>query len=69
MPCEEKRRLLNLYTVALARFSVSIEDLNSVRGRTSREEYDRLRLVSRDAWTSAESARIDLEGHTNEHRC
>ena len=69
MHCEEKDRLLNLYRVALARFSVSIEDLNRVHGRTSKEEYDRLRSVSRDAWTAAESARLDLEGHTIEHAC
>jgi hypothetical protein len=68
MPCEEKSRLLSLYTVALARFSVNTEDLNRVHGRTSKEEYDRLRSVSRDAWTSAESARLDLEG-MGTHEC
>ena len=66
---EEKSRLLSLYTVARARLAVTTEDLNRTRGRTSKEEYDRLRSVSRDAWTSAESARIDLEGHTRAHEC
>ena len=69
MPCEEKSRLLSLYTVALARFAVTTDDLNRTRDKTSKEEYDRLRKISRDAWTSAESARLDLEGHIGEHEC
>jgi len=69
VPCEEKSRLLKIYTVALARFSVTTEDLNRVHGRTPKEEYDRLRSVSRNAWTSAESARLDLEGHIRKHDC
>ena len=69
MPCEEKGRLLNLYKAAVARFSLSVDDLNRTRDKTSREEYERLRSVSRDAWTSAEDARVDLEGHTREHAC
>jgi hypothetical protein len=69
MCCEEKSHLLNLYKAAMVRYSISIEDLNRTRGRTSTEEYDRLRSLSKDAWSSAEGARLALEGHTGTHKC
>jgi hypothetical protein len=69
MPCDEKDLLLSLYSVGVARYSTTVNDLNLTRGKTSKWEYNRLKSLSEDAWGSAEAARLALEWHTQEHGC
>ena len=69
VPCEERDRLLTLYKTGVAHYSATINDLNLTRGKSSREEYDRLLSFSQDAWRLAENARLALDRHTEKHGC
>jgi hypothetical protein len=69
VPCDEKNRLLDLYKSQVANYSATITDLNITRGKTSQVEYDRLAVLSDEAWKAADSARLELERHSNKHGC
>ena len=51
MRCEEKDRLIGLYTAAVARYSATVNDTTVTRGKTSKQEYDRLLSLSEEART------------------
>jgi hypothetical protein len=69
VPCEEKRRLLDLYTSAMARYSATVNDMTVTHGKTSQPKYNRLFSLSEKAWTATEASRLDLERHTKKHGC
>ena len=66
---KEKHRLLDLYKSEVAKYSAAVGDLNLSRGKTSQPEYDRLVILSDEAWKAADSARLALERHSNKHGC
>jgi hypothetical protein len=69
VPREEKRRLLDLYTSAMARYSAAVNDMTVTHGKTSQPEYNRLFSLSEKAWTATEASRLDLERHARKHGC
>ena len=69
MRCDEKNRLLGLYKSEVANYAATVSDLNLTRGKTSQREYDRLVVLSDEAWKTADLARLALERHSNKHGC
>jgi hypothetical protein len=69
MHCEEKYRLLDLYKATLAAHSAAVNDMVLVRGQTSKEEYERLWVLSEKARRDSEAASEVLFQHTREHGC
>jgi hypothetical protein len=59
--CEQKQRLIDLYSVAVAHYSTAISDINITRGKTSKTEYERLRSKAENLREIAESARLALD--------
>jgi hypothetical protein len=62
-------RLVGLYTAAVARYSATVNDTTVTRGKTSKQEYDRLLSLSEEARISAEAARLALGRHAHKHGC
>ena len=69
MRCEEKYRLIGLYKAEVERYSTAVEDLTSTLGKTSKQEYDRLRASADAARETSEEARTELDRHTQKHGC
>jgi hypothetical protein len=69
MPCDEKLRLRNLYNAAAEKFASAVNNVNVGRGKTTKEEYDRLRAIVDAARNKRNSAHLDLDRHTREHGC
>ena len=67
--CEEKQRLRILYSRAVVDNSRAVDDFLLYRGKTSREEYERLRVRGDEARRALNSARSALEQHKQEHGC
>jgi hypothetical protein len=67
--CEEKDRLIGLYTAAVAHYSATVNDVSLTRGETSQREYDRLLSLPEPARIAAEAARLALGRHTRKHGC
>ena len=67
--CEEKQRLRVLYSRAVLANSRAIDDILLSRGKTSKDEYERLRLRRDKARHALNSARSALEQHKQEHGC
>ena len=67
--CEEKKRLRTLYQLAEKRHSSAVNDVLRVRGKASKEEYDRARARVDEARNSRNAARLVLEQHKKEHHC
>jgi len=63
------RRLLDLYTSAMARYSAALDDVAVTRGKTTQPEYNRLLSLSEKAWIATEACRLGLERHTQKHGC
>ena len=69
MPCDEKQRLTILYNAAAERFAACVNDVNQVRGQTSKNEYDRVRALADEARNSRNTTRLSLEQHKKDHGC
>ena len=67
--CEEKKRLRALYQLADKRHSGAVNDVLRVRGKGSKEEYDRVRAVADEARNARNAARLALDRHKQEHGC
>jgi ElaB/YqjD/DUF883 family membrane-anchored ribosome-binding protein len=67
--CAEKQRLRVLYGQAVLDNSRAIDDILLSRGKTSKDEYERLRLRRDKARHALNSARSALEQHKQEHGC
>ena len=68
-PCEEKRRLRYVCKEAAERYAEAVDKSNQLRGKTSTEEYDRLRAVVNDVRSAHNAARLALQQHKQEHGC
>ena len=68
-PCEEKHRLRVLLNAAAKHYAATVNDANLSRGKTSKEEYDRIQAVVDEARKTAEAAHHALEQHKKEHGC
>jgi hypothetical protein len=69
VPCKEQTLLLNVYRAKVVAYSASVNDLTVMRGKISKEDYDRLADVTDKARTASEAARLALYRHTQEHGC
>lgn len=56
--CEEKTRLADVYRDATERFSHSVNELREKIGKSSKEEYERLRRTSKEWRVHSEQARL-----------
>jgi hypothetical protein len=59
--CEEKERLRTLYKASNERFSSAVNDLIAMRGKTTEEEYHRVRSLLTEARNVRDGARHELE--------
>lgn len=69
MHCEEKHRLLEHLKAAAANYATTVNDLDVIRSKTSKQEYRRLLLLTDEALATSEQARAALYRHTQEHGC
>lgn len=67
--CEEKNWRVRFYRNAVAHYSTTVGDLGKTRGFSPKKEYRDLMARSEAARIAAESARLELERHTQEHGC
>ena len=67
--CIEKRRLVENYQQATARFSKQLTILNERLGTSPRDEYDELRRAVDTERVRSEQARLALEQHVADHGC
>ena len=67
--CIEKRRLVETYQQATARFSKQLTILNGRLGTSPRDEYDELRSAVDTERVRSEQARLALEQHVADHGC
>ncbi len=69
MPCEEKRKLVSAYGVAVQRYSITVKDLDLTRGKITRQEYQNLFTLSEQARLEARKAHGALERHARNQGC
>ncbi len=67
--CEEKERLRSLYNASLGSYTAVVNDLIALRGKTTEEEYNRVRRFLAEARNVRDAARLALEQHKQEHGC
>ena len=67
--CIEKRRLVETYQQATARFSKQLTILNERLGTSPRDEYDELRRAVDTERMRSEQARLALEQHVADRGC
>lgn len=67
--CDVKAKLLRAYSFAAADYSRAVLVLNEHIGTLRKDQYEKLRQFSEDAWRTTDEARIALERHTAEHGC
>ena len=67
--CEEKGRLALEYQEATEKFCQAVTELQEKLGKSSQEEYQRLKRVSEEWRVRSEQARLALEQHVAAHRC
>jgi ElaB/YqjD/DUF883 family membrane-anchored ribosome-binding protein len=68
-PCEEKQRLRALYEMAAKSYAAAVNDVLANRGKTSKEDHDRLRARADEARSARNAARLALRQHKQEHGC
>jgi hypothetical protein len=68
-PCKEKQRLRSIYAQAVERHNRLVNEVTAVRGKVSKEEYERVRALADNARNARTVARQALEQHKREHRC
>jgi hypothetical protein len=67
--CEEKTRLLRLYSFATADYSRAVLVLHERSGVMSKAEYQGIRDFAEKTRELAEQARSSLDRHAAEHGC
>jgi hypothetical protein len=67
--CEEKERLRSLYRKAADAYTAAVNDLIAIRGKTTEEDYHRVRGVLTEARNARDTARRALEEHKQKHGC
>ena len=67
--CEEKRRLVSEYQETTGKFSQAVTELLGKLGKSSRDDYQRLKTVSQERRARSEQARLALEQHVAAHQC
>ncbi len=65
--CEEKARLLRVYSVATSDYSWAVEVLHLRMGILPKQEYEKLQTFAEETRELAEQARIALDRHSAEH--
>jgi hypothetical protein len=68
-PCEEKARLIDLYTQAVVEHSECLRLLQERLPIIRKYEYERIRVLTENYRKFSEKAREALERHTAEHGC
>ena len=67
--CEEKERLRVFYKVASEHYTTAMNDVTLTRGKTSKQEYDRLQSLVDEARNARDQAHLELERHKQRHGC
>ena len=67
--CEEKARLLRVYSFATSDYSRAVQVLQRRLGTISKEEYQKLRAFTETTRELTEQTRLALEQHCAEHGC
>jgi hypothetical protein len=67
--CAEKLLLRTLYGEALKRRDAAINAVLLIRGKVSKQEYDRVRALADEARVALNLARQALEQHKQDHSC
>jgi len=68
-PCEEKQRLRLVCKEAAERYAEAVDKANQHRGKTSKEQSERLRAVVNEVRNAHNAARLALQQHKQEHGC
>ena len=69
MTCDERQRLRALYNTAAEHYTACVNEVNRVRGKTTKQEYDRARALVDEARIARDTARQSLEQHKEQHGC
>jgi len=69
MPCKEKERLRVLYNAASEHYSATMNDVAVTRGKTSKQEHDRLQSLADEARNVGDRTHLALERHKQKHGC
>jgi hypothetical protein len=69
VPCEDKERLRVIYNVASEHYTTVVNDVTVTRGKTSKQEYDRLQSLVDEARKARDLAHLALERHKHKHGC
>ncbi len=69
MTCDERQRLRALYNAAAEHYTACVNEVNRVRGKTTKQEYDRARALVDEARDARNAARLSLEQHKEQHGC
>ena len=69
MTCDERQRLRALYNAAAEHYAACVNEVNRVRGKTTKQEYDRARALVDEARMARDTARQSLEQHKEQHGC
>lgn len=69
MTCDERQRLRALYNTAAEHYTACVNEVNRVRGKTTKQEYDRARALVDEARMARDTARQSLEQHKEQHGC
>jgi len=64
-----KKAVTHPLSASRKRHSSAVNDVLRVRGKASKEEYDRARARVDEARNSRNAARLVLEQHKKEHHC
>jgi len=67
--CDERQRLRVLYNTAAEHYAACVNEVNRVRGKTTKQEYDRVRALVDEARNARNAARLSLEQHKEQHGC
>lgn len=67
--CEEKERLLRIYSFASSDYSRAVQVLQRRLGTISKEEYQKLREFTEKTRELTEQSRLALEQHCAAHGC
>jgi hypothetical protein len=67
--CDERQRLRILYNAAAEHYTACVNEVNRVRGKTTKQEYDRARALVDEARNARNAARLSLEQHKTQHGC
>ena len=67
--CEERQRLRILYNAASKAHATAVNNVLVSRGKTTQQEYERVRALADDAKMARNAARLALQRHAEEHGC